>query len=569
MCWPLLLPAQNEVTLSNLVVNSGTVTFDISWQFPTSPPAVWSDTVWVFIDHSVMGKMRRLPLSPGGTLTKTSVPGIGKLIEPKNNNQGVWVVGNAQHAGRFSASVQLFTPNTDALGACVYASNYPPVGKYNNPASISFTGTPMYNVVLRHTVSGSTVTVQSNSLFLVPANYIAVSFTDATGAPGVFGCKPMTGHLDFSVPDALSKNKIVAISVTDKPVAPEARIVYNLSAPGFDPAAQTGFNGLFSTVSPDVAGTYPVTVIARAPGYCGVTKTKDVTVNNCSEPVRRDLKVSASGFCAGSDGVEFSFDATDDGAQYRLYRDGVETGAPLNGTGRAASFPGKVSTAGKYTARVIDNGVYCEAQMRGAPEITENPVPTAPDISRPADVCQGAGDIVFTATNYTGTLVWTSNGGGAEDGDKVTFPGTATGTKTVTARSKLSYSGAPACYSATVTRSATIHEPPVISTHPQSQVFCNASINVTLTAKATPGSDKTLTYQWKEGAGAGTDTGNNNSTYTGTVSKKSDYWVVVTDNNKCTATSDKATITVSGYVGGQIGSGKVCKGGPGRIGFIR
>ena len=54
--------AQNGITVSNLRTEPGTVTFDVRWG-DKSLPAVWSDTVWVWVDYNNAGKMRRLPLS--------------------------------------------------------------------------------------------------------------------------------------------------------------------------------------------------------------------------------------------------------------------------------------------------------------------------------------------------------------------------------------------------------------------------------------------------------------------------------------------------------------------------
>ena len=212
ICWPLVLTAQNGITLSNLATSAGTVTFDVSWKLPM-PTATWSDTVWVFVDYNDAGVMKRLPLLPGATLTATSVPGIGKVIEAQGNNNGVWVVGNARHAGHFSATVKLLTSVSNVAGTCAYASNYPPVGKYNSPTNVSFTGMPMYNIVLKHT-DGSVITTKSDSPYLVPANYTLVSFTDATGMPGVFGCIRMKGDIDFSVPANISKKQKVRLGCT-------------------------------------------------------------------------------------------------------------------------------------------------------------------------------------------------------------------------------------------------------------------------------------------------------------------------------------------------------------------
>jgi hypothetical protein len=177
MCVPVMLAAQNGVTVSNLAVDAGTVTFNVSWDRDAMPVALWSDTVWVFVDYNDAGVMKRLPLTDAfvsaGIVTK--IPG---------NDKGVWVAGNARTNSSFSATVQLLTAVKDVGGACVYGSNYPPVGEYN-ATEISFTGTPEYKVVLeRSDKSTYTATVGKDESLSIPNGEVVLSFTDKTGAPG-------------------------------------------------------------------------------------------------------------------------------------------------------------------------------------------------------------------------------------------------------------------------------------------------------------------------------------------------------------------------------------------------
>jgi hypothetical protein len=114
------------------------------------------------------------------------------VLEEPGNDKGVWVVGNARTNGSFSATVQLLTTVNDIAGACVYGSNYPPVGKYTSTTNILFTGTPGYDIVLKDN-GGATTTVSVNSSdYLIPNGYTVQSFTDKTGAPGTFHCIPPT-----------------------------------------------------------------------------------------------------------------------------------------------------------------------------------------------------------------------------------------------------------------------------------------------------------------------------------------------------------------------------------------
>jgi hypothetical protein len=175
-----MLSAQtgNGVTVSNLAVNAGTVTFNVAWDRDAMPVTLWSDSVWVFVDYNKVGRMERLPI------TDVNVS-AGRAEKIPGNDKGVWVIGNARRNGTFSATVQLLTTVNDVGGACAYASNYPPVGKYISATKISFTGTPMYKIVLEETAGGTTFTAYSDGSYTLPAGHTIQSFTDATGAPGI------------------------------------------------------------------------------------------------------------------------------------------------------------------------------------------------------------------------------------------------------------------------------------------------------------------------------------------------------------------------------------------------
>jgi hypothetical protein len=194
LLWPAALMAQNGINISNFAMNSGTVTFDITWK-TVDMPAVWSDSAWVFIDYNDAGVMKHLPLSAGATLTATSAPGVARVIEVPGNTDGVWVVGNARSAGSFSATVKLLNAIANFSGACAYASNYQPVGEFISTTDVKFTGSPTYKVVIEDT-GGRTEIRRSDSPFTIPSGYTLKSFSDATGAPGIIKCMPpvITAH---------------------------------------------------------------------------------------------------------------------------------------------------------------------------------------------------------------------------------------------------------------------------------------------------------------------------------------------------------------------------------------
>jgi hypothetical protein len=179
-----LFAQTNGVAISNFAVDAGTVTFEVSWN-KADMPSIWSDSVWVFVDYNDNGTMKRLPLT-GAALLESSAPGYGRVIEVPGNTSGMWVAGNARStvSGSFWAKVQLYTTENVVGGACVYASNYPPVGRFTTGSDIAFTGTPMYNITFKRT-DGTTYTLSSRDNMPVLPTDTLLSFVDATGAPGI------------------------------------------------------------------------------------------------------------------------------------------------------------------------------------------------------------------------------------------------------------------------------------------------------------------------------------------------------------------------------------------------
>jgi hypothetical protein len=276
LCCPMVLAAQNGVTVSGLAIDAGTVTFNVSWK-NTNMPELWSDTVWVFVDYNNAGKMERLPLLPGATLTATS-PG-GEVIEEPDNNKGVWVAGIARTEGSFSATVKLLTEVKDVGGACVYGSNYPPVGEYssNDATGIKFTGTPMYDLVLEKIADGSTYTIATTGLYSIHAGEVIQSFTDRTAAPGKFSCIPSTV---YDLTASASSFCAGGAGVTFALSGTEFGRIYQLYRDGTTVVAAMPGTGSVASFSGMVneAGTYTALAIAL-PEYCPTVMAGTIAVS--------------------------------------------------------------------------------------------------------------------------------------------------------------------------------------------------------------------------------------------------------------------------------------------------
>jgi uncharacterized protein (TIGR02145 family) len=273
LLYPAVLSAQtgNGVTVENLVVNTGspsTVTFDVSWKNTGMPPA-WSDTVWVFVDHNDNGKMKRLELlSSGATLTEIYA-GAGRVEQLAGNIKGVRVIGDARISGSFSATVQLLTATADLRGMCAYASNYPPVAEYATASSITFTGTPPFDLKL------STGNVSVETGYELSGGQTLVSFTDKTGAPGIIKCIPPATHNLIASASGFCEDD--ATGITFALDGTQTGVKYQLYR-GSDKVGSeltgTGSGAAtFTTGGPlKVAGVYTAQSVAES-GYCAMLMT--------------------------------------------------------------------------------------------------------------------------------------------------------------------------------------------------------------------------------------------------------------------------------------------------------
>jgi hypothetical protein len=469
LCYPLMLCAQNPdkdngVKVSALTVTPGsptTVTFDISWDIE-NVQEIWSDSVWVWVDYNVSGKMTRLPAS-------TATASAGTVIPVPGNDKGVWVVGDARTAGSFSATVQLLTDSTDVGGACAYASNYPPVGRYTSPTEISFTGVPLYDIVVKTADGNTTVTVGSS--YQIPPNATVVSFTDKTGAPGFLKCLP--------------------------------------------------------------AATFT-------------------------------LEASASGFCEGDAGVTFALLGTESGRSYTLFRDGSAV-ATLTGTGSPATFSGAFK-AGTYTAQSEADDVYCSVMMSETHNISENPLPTAPTILETNDVCENAGDLVFTAImtdDYSGEqLFWISPDDSNIDNMQLRFAsGAPTGTRTVSAYAALTYSGAPTCYSDTMMQSATIHALPANPTVTNDSRCGNGTVTISASSSSYAVIDWYATATGSDKSATGPD-------FTPSISTSTTYYAQARDTiTGCVSAQMAVSATVNAVPEVPTDASNDSRCGPGTVTF--
>ncbi|MFM7153451.1 MAG: choice-of-anchor I family protein, partial [Bacteroidota bacterium] len=123
----------------------------------------------------------------------------------------------------------------------------------------------------------------------------------------------------------------------------------------------TGATTATISVTPAATTTYTVTVTNA--NNCSATATRVITVN----PLPTTFAVTGGGgYCIGTDpGTKVGLSGSQTGISYQLQLNGVNTGAPLAGTGNALDF-GFRAAIGTYTVVALNGATNCSGTMTGS-----------------------------------------------------------------------------------------------------------------------------------------------------------------------------------------------------------
>jgi hypothetical protein len=233
---------------------------------------------------------------------------------PLPNNKGAWVVGNARSAssGSFSATVKLLPAPANLSGACAYAINYPPVGRYTANNNITFTGTPPFALTFRQ---GNTATVESGEAlnYSFSPDNPPVSFTDLSGAPGTFSCAmPVMQTLQASATVYCAGSGVVlALANT------QAGAVYQLYKDGgliSGATVTTSLGGAATFTGSYSQGAYTVQTVPGA--YCPAVMNGSPVITEQPYPAQLSLAVNPTAICKGQSSTLTA--SADDAASYSL-----------------------------------------------------------------------------------------------------------------------------------------------------------------------------------------------------------------------------------------------------------
>jgi hypothetical protein len=362
----------------------------------------------VFVDYNNAGKMKRLPLLPGATLTSTS-PGGGVKEEP-NNDEGVWVVGNARQEGRFSATVQLLTATAVNSGACAYASNYPPVGEYIDAKQIKFTGTPPYNLVIVSEGSGTRTCSINDNYFKLNDGEILQSFTDKTSAPGMMKCFVLDNPI--GIPNSRCGAGVVTISTAS--TSTNTVIDWYDTATGGTVLSGGSATGTFT---PSIVSSTSYYAQARdvTTGCVSVARTAVVATVNTVPAITLSGGAASQAVYQGVAITTIVYSASNS----TITRTSGSFPTGMSGTPSGASFTirGTPSATGtyNYTLTAVHSSSGCTSTTAGA--IRVNPAPPTYAVSAQTWSIGGltwSDRIVATPSNCTKPTTLTGSGSPAE-----------------------------------------------------------------------------------------------------------------------------------------------------------
>jgi uncharacterized protein (TIGR02145 family) len=375
---------QNGISISDFSATVGsptTVTFKVAWNKKAG-----KDTAWVFVDYNDRGTMTRLSLENNG---HTASPGT--ITSP--NKQGAWVIIDTPASGIFMSTISLHSAATYLAGACVYAVNYFPKGRYTSASTVVFNGTPKYDVVLQN--AGSIYKVASP--YKVPDGDALRSFTDATGAPGAISCLPPNPQSLVALSSYCAGASGVDISLANT----QKGVIYELVNEDSKAvvATQNGLdNGGSVSFGTHGAGSYSVRSQA-AGAFCAIAVSGTHTVTGIATPAMPGTSTPAS-VCQGSN---LTFIASGSSGNYNWEGD-------VSGDGN--NLQPAATTAKDYKARVraynTSASGRCYSDWSGTVTGTIKPNPTIALTSGNNQTSQTGASIsaiTFATTHASGATI--------------------------------------------------------------------------------------------------------------------------------------------------------------------
>jgi hypothetical protein len=482
--------------------------------------------------------MTRLPLAPGATLTAHSAPGVGKLIEAPGNNKGVWVVGNARTGGggggttTFSATIRLHTAAASLHGACVYAINYPPRGKYAAAGKVKLSGTPPFYLTFDDGSAATVLREAAKAPYPIPAGRTLTAFTDASLAPGDANCK--TPAMQTLAVSALNYCEGSGVTLALK--GTESGIIYQLyrnDVPQSN-ATLTGngnpatFTGMFG------AGTYSVQTVSDV--FCPMIMNGIHTV--VANPPLAITANTPAAICAGN---TVALTATPGTGTTPAMTYTWNIGGTSSTTSVNSKTSQTLNATTTYTVQ-MKNSNGCISIVSVPASITVNPLPVV-TANTPAAICVGNTALLTTTMGIgaTSSMTYTWNIGGTSSTTSVDYKTSqalnAMTTYTVPLKNSTGCTGVVSSPAA-----ITVNPLPVVTANAPA-AFC-AGNTVALTGTLGAGTTSAMTYTWNISGTSSTTSVNSKTSQA--LNATTTYTVQLKNSNGCTGVvSSPAVITVN------------------------
>ncbi|MCX7737378.1 MAG: T9SS type A sorting domain-containing protein [Candidatus Kapabacteria bacterium] len=148
----------------------------------------------------------------------------------------------------------------------------------------------------------------------------------------------------------------------------------------------------------------------------------NVTINVSAYPTAFNL-IGDETYCAGADDASLELSSSEIGVSYQLFKNGVEDGQPLAGTGNSIVWTNK--TSGTYVVVAYNDLTGCSNTMNGEVVINELPLPTVYELSGNTEYCEGDNGVTLTLDNSDIGFTYQLMKNGNPEGDALAGTGDA------------------------------------------------------------------------------------------------------------------------------------------------
>jgi hypothetical protein len=300
---------------------------------------------------------------------------------------------------------------------------------------------------------------------------------------------------------------------------------YTWSVPGtWSIVSGQGTTSLIVTVG---AGSGNICVIPS--NLCGAATSSCLAVSG--NPLPTPYSVTGGGsFCSGGSGTAVNLGGSEAGVNYQLQLGGINTGAPVPGTGSAISF-GNQTSPGTYTVIGTFGASSCQNNMLGSASITVNALPGVFNVTGGGSFCTGGSGVPVGLSGSESGVNYQLQIGGVNSGAPVS------GTSSSISFGNQSAPGTYTIVAVNGTTSCTSNMSGNAVVVPNTNPVANAGVDVSICTGGTANLSATggVNYNWGPSAGL-SDPNISNPIASPAIS--TNYILTITDGTGCSATDD-------------------------------